>query len=46
MVINNINNKSASYLAGAFIYNYESPGSYSTLATRQSQATYWYNNLI
>ena len=38
--------KSVSYLAGAFIYNYERPGSYSTLATRQSQATYWYNNLI
>ena len=35
-----------SYLAGAFMYNYEQPLSYSTLATRQSQATYWYNNLI
>lgn len=38
--------KSASYLAGAFIYNYERPASYSTLSTRQSQASYWYNNLV
>ena len=35
-----------SYLAAAFIYNYERPASYSTLSARQSQATYWYNNLI
>lgn len=34
------------YLAAAFIYNYERPANYSTLSTRQTQARYWYNNLI
>lgn len=38
--------QSPSYLAAAFIYNYERPASYSTLSTRQSQANYWYNNLV
>lgn len=38
--------KSPSYLAAAFVYNYERPRSYSTLSTRQAQADYWYNNLI
>ena len=37
---------SPSYLAAAFIYNYERPASYSTLSDRQSQANYWYNNLV
>ena len=38
--------QSPSYLAAAFIYNYERPASYSTLSVRQSQANYWYNNLV
>ena len=38
--------QSPSYLAAAFIYNYERPASYSTVSTRQSQANYWYNNLV
>ena len=38
-------NSSISYLTAAFMYNYERPGSYSTLSQRQSQAQYWYDNL-
>lgn len=39
-------NETPSYLTAAFMYNYERPGSYSTLSTRQAQANYWYNLFV
>lgn len=38
-------NDEPEYLAGAWMYNYERPASYSSLLYRQERARYWYNYL-